>query len=110
MPAQGLYAFCALRIPDEQLSAASAPLACAPTGQLHPIRTPGHAGEHATVSLQLLEQRAVGGIPQADAPIIATTGQPRAVRTPCHAADLGRVRMTDPVAGSRCCIPHLHAT
>src|SRR2546428_4470491 len=86
MPAQGLYAFCALRVPYEQLSAA-----CAPTGQPHPIRTPGRAGDHATVSQQLPEQRALGGLPQADAPIIATTGEPRAIRTPGYTADFGRV-------------------
>src|SRR5438105_1313015 len=47
MSAQRLYAFCALHVPDEHLSAAPVLLACAPTGQLRPIRTPSHARDHA---------------------------------------------------------------
>src|SRR3989442_2157410 len=106
MPRQGPHALPAVRIPHQQLFAASAPTS---TGQPRSIGAPCHARDHATMSLQPLEQRAVGGIPQADAAIIATAGQPRAVRTPGHATNLGRVHTTDPAAGARGPIPHPHS-
>src|SRR5258707_1835930 len=107
MPRQGPHALPAVRIPHQQLFAASAP---ASTGQPRSIGAPCHARDHATMSLQPLEQRAVGGIPQAHAAIIVTAGQPRAVRTPGHATDLGRVRTTDPAAAAYVDLPPPHST
>src|SRR5205085_7150869 len=76
---QGVRAFSTLHFPDEDLSAVSAPT---PAGQPRPFGTPGHAHDYASMPSQLLEQCAVGSLPQAHAAIIATTGQAHAIRTP----------------------------
>src|SRR5258707_11354221 len=75
----GVQALPTPRIPDDKLPAASA---SATTGQSRATGAPGYAHDHATMPLELLEQRAVGGIPQAHAAIIAATGQPCPIRTP----------------------------
>src|SRR6266849_5440665 len=104
--APGGQALPTLRIPDDELPSASAP---APTGQPRPILTPCHARHHATMPLQLREQRAVGGLPQQDAAIIAATGQPGAVRTPRHTTDPAWLRTVHPAAGAGGHLPHLHS-
>src|SRR5260370_9178853 len=59
--------------------------------------------------LQFREQRAVGGLPQAHAAIIAATGQARPVRTPRHFTYPGRgVCLTYPPALTWGHLPHLH--
>src|SRR5262249_5016375 len=68
--APGVQVLPTARIPDEQVSTAHAPTT---TGQPRPIQTPGHACHNATMLLQFREQRAVGGLPQAYAAIIAAT-------------------------------------
>src|SRR5260221_1169894 len=104
--AQGVQAFPATRLPDEEFPPATAPAA---TGQPSAIRTPGHARRQAPMLLQFREQRAVGGLPQAHAAIIAATGQARPVRTPHHLTYPGRgVCMTDPPALTCCHLPYLH--
>src|SRR2546421_4952151 len=52
--------------------------------------------------------RAVGGLPQDDAAIVAATGQARSVRTPRHPTDRGWLPMTHPSAGARAHFPHPH--
>src|SRR5947209_17351782 len=93
-----------LHIPDEDLSTASA---SATTGQSRAIRAPGYAHDHATMPLELLEQSAIGGLPQAHAAIITTTGQPGAIRTPRHPADPGWLRTAHPPASARGYLPHV---
>src|SRR5690348_2665545 len=59
--------------------------------------------------LELLEQCAVGGLPQAHAAIITTTGQPCAIRTPYHTTNPGWLRTAHPAAGAGGNFPHLHS-
>src|SRR5216683_7309726 len=70
--AQRVQELSTVRTPDEELSTAST---SATTGQARPIRAPGHAHDHATMPLQPGKLRAVGGLPQDDAAIVAATGQ-----------------------------------
>src|SRR5258708_3017839 len=103
--AQGLQALPTLRIPDDELPAA---FASATTGQSRAIGAPGYAHDCATMPLELLEQRAVGGLPQAHAAIIAATGQPGAIRTPRHTTNPGWLRPAHPPAGAGGHLPHMH--
>src|SRR2546423_813591 len=92
-------------IPQDHLPTASAP---ATTGQPGAIWAPHHAIDHATMPLQPLEQRAVGGLPHIEAAIFATAGQARSIRAPGYTTDPGRVCATHPTWSARRHIPHLH--
>src|SRR5439155_21982611 len=48
-------------------------------------------------------------LPQAHDAIIAATGHPGAAWIPGHTLDSARVRATDPAAGARRHVPHLHS-
>src|SRR6266487_2638283 len=88
---KGAQALPPVHIPQEHLPTASAP---ATTGEPAAIGTPHHARNHATMSLQPLEQRAVGHLPDGHQPIRACTGEPFAIRTPGHVVEADRMMRT----------------
>src|SRR5258708_24367604 len=96
--AQRVQELSTVRIPDEELSTASA---SATTSQVRPIRAPCHAHDHATMPLQAGLLFAVGGLPQDNAAIVAATGQARSIWTPRHPTDRGWLPTAHPPAGAR---------
>src|SRR5258708_336350 len=83
---QGVQALSTICIPNVEFPTTST---STPTGESPAIRTPGDSHDHATMPLQGGSHHPVGGLPEEDAAIIATTGQRRPVRAPGDPANPG---------------------
>lgn len=70
MPHQGLHAFPAVGIPDEDF-----PTVVAARGKSYAIEAPGHARDDPVMACQLEQQRASPGLPHIDAVIITHADQ-----------------------------------
>src|SRR5713101_5323142 len=83
---QGVQALSTICIPNVEFPTTST---STPAGESPAIRTPGDSHDHATMPLQGGSHHPIGGLPEEDAAIIATTGQLRPVRVPGDPANPG---------------------
>src|SRR6266545_1540242 len=97
-----LHAFPALNIPPAQHSITVT------TDERRAGWIPGHCIHDSRMPLQPDKLRAIGGLPEDDAAIVAATGQPPPIRAPRHATDGGWLPMTNPPASACAHFPYLH--